>query len=411
MEDSYFDAILLDINFSTGIDTNNEGANWLHRILDIEPDNSVIMMTTYNDVELAVKAVKEGAVDFILKPWDNSKLESTINAAVRLTKTRQEVRHLELKEKGLKSELKKAHQNIIGSSPVWMETLKKVRKAANTDANILITGETGVGKNLIAKELFRLSKHYNEVFVALNVETTTEKLFESEMFGHVKETMTHTDEECLGKFEVSNGGTLFLDEIAHISLPLQAQVLNVLQNKEIRRVGGQINKPVDIRLVCSTNTNLQDLVNKGLFNGELLNSINTIEIEVPALRHRKSDIPALADFFLKFYTKKHHKTGLKLTTSALKKLENYPWPGNVKELKYTIENAVILAEKDSITADNFIFNTTDDTPVSAFDTLEDMEKSMIVKALKTHNRNLTLVAKQLGITRQTLYNKLKKYSL
>ena len=411
MNDVRFDVILLDMNYAAGINSGNEGLYWLNRIFEIDPDVSVIMITAYGDVELAVKAVKEGAFDFILKPWDNNKLIVTINAAAKLTKSRKEVRHLKLKERGLKSELNRGYKNIVGSSPELMETLKIVNKVAKTDANVLITGENGTGKELIAKELYHLSKRSDEVFVSVDMGAITETLFESELFGHVKGAFTDAKQDRIGKFEVAKGGTLFLDEIANIPLPLQAKLLTVLQNREIVKVGSNQKIPIDIRLICATNANLQELVNQGLFREDLLYRINTIQIEIPPLRNRTSDIPILADFFLKFYTKKYHKIGLKLNSSALEKLNNYNWPGNVRELQHAIERAVILSENKILSSEDFIFNNSKNNIELAFETLEEMEKVMIQQTLKNHNNNYSMTADQLGITRQTLYNKLKKFNL
>ncbi len=298
LEKHHFDAILLDMNFSAGINTGNEGIYWLKRILQIDKDSSVIMITAYGDVELAVKAVKEGAIDFVLKPWDNNKLLTTIHAAVQLRNSRHEVQNLKRKEQGIKAAIGNDNDIIIGESPQMKQVLEITEKVAKTDANILITGENGTGKDLIAKAIHKHSLRKQEILVRVDMGSLSETLFESELFGHVKGAFTDAREDRMGKFEVAKGSTLFLDEIANLSLPLQAKLLTALQTREIVRVGSNKKIPIDIRLVCATNANLPDLVKQGKFREDLLYRINTIQIEVPALRHRTGDIPLLAQFFL-----------------------------------------------------------------------------------------------------------------
>lgn len=413
MREYRFDAIVLDMNYSSGINTGNEGLYWLKRILEINPESSVIMITAYGDVELAVKAVKEGAIDFILKPWENSKLLATINSAVKLTQSRKEVKQLKLKEQNLRSELNKEWKEIIGSSPALLETLDIVKKVAKTDANILITGENGTGKELIAQELYRLSDRNKEVFVSVDMGSLTETLFESELFGHKKGAFTDAKEDRIGKFEVAEGGTLFLDEIANIPLPLQAKLLTVLQQREVVRVGANEKIPIDIRLICATNANLFERVEQGLFREDLLYRINTIQIEVPPLRERIEDIATLTNFFLKKYGNKYDKQGLKINAQALEKLEKYSWPGNVRELQHTVEKVVILSDKEILNASDFFLSNSlkDTTDEDSTETLEMMEQRVISNCLEKNDNNLTITAQQLGITRQTLYNKIKKYNL
>ncbi len=411
LETQHFDAILLDMNYSAGINTGNEGIYWLRRVLEIDKDNSVIMITAYGDVELAVKAVKEGAVDFILKPWDNNKLLATINTAVKLRNTRQEVQTLKRKEQGLKEVLGDNKDVIIGKSPQMIQILDMTKKVAKTDANVLITGENGTGKDLIAKAIHYNSLRSKELLVRVDMGALSETLFESELFGHVKGAFTDAKEDRMGKFEVAKGGTLFLDEIANLSLPLQAKLLTALQTREIVRVGSNKKVPIDIRLVCATNANLPELVKQGKFREDLLYRINTIQIEVPALRHRSSDIPLLAKFFLEKYRVKYHKPNLKIATEALEKLSKNQWRGNVRELQHTIEKAVILNDSAQITAEDLFFNPSSEIVEVPSVTLEEMEKKMIVQCLKRNDNNLSVAAVELGITRQTLYNKLKKYQI
>lgn len=406
----HFDAILLDMNFSAGINTGNEGLYWLKRILEHDPNHSVIMITAYGDVELAVRAVKEGAVDFVLKPWENSKLLATINAAVQLQNSRKEVKSLKEKEKNLKAAIKKQPAVIIGKSQRFKEILEIVAKVAKTDANVLITGENGTGKEVIARELHRQSLRANEIMVSVDMGSLSETLFESELFGHVKGAFTDAKEDRVGKFEIAKGSTLFMDEIANLSLPLQAKLLAALQNREIVKVGSNKKIPIDIRLVSATNSNLHALVNEGKFREDLLYRLNTIQIEIPPLRERVADIPLFADFFLDIYTAKYKKPVLKFSADVMEKMKQCAWPGNVRELQHTIEKAVILSEGDILTMNNFFFSQ-NNSPKTTARTLEEMEREMIAASIKQNEGNLSAVAAQLDITRQTLYNKIKKYQL
>lgn len=407
---THFDAILLDMNFSAGINTGNEGMYWLKRILEHDPNHSVIMITAYGDVELAVRAVKEGAVDFVLKPWDNSKLITTVNAAIQLQDSREEVKSLKEKEQNLKAAMKREPTVIIGESPRFKRVLELVAKVAKTDANVLITGENGTGKEVVARELHRQSLRHNEVMVSVDMGSLSETLFESELFGHVKGAFTDAKEDRVGKFEVAKGGTLFMDEIANLSLPLQAKLLAALQNREIVKVGSNKKIPIDIRLVCATNSDLNVLVREGQFREDLLYRINTIQVEIPPLRERVEDIPLLANFFLGIYSAKYNNPGLKFDHEVMEQMKRYAWPGNVRELQHAVEKAVILSEGDTLTQHNFIFpdNTRVDSPVR---TLEEMERQMIESTIREHEGNVSAAADQLGITRQTLYNKIKKYRL
>lgn len=407
---THFDAILLDMNFSAGINTGNEGMYWLKRILEHDPNHSVIMITAYGDIELAVRAVKEGAVDFVLKPWDNSKLITTVNAAIQLQDSREEVKSLKEKEQNLKAAMKREPTVIIGGSPRFKRVLELVAKVAKTDANVLITGENGTGKEVIARELHRQSLRHNEVMVSVDMGSLSETLFESELFGHVKGAFTDAKEDRVGKFEVAKGGTLFMDEIANLSLPLQAKLLAALQNREIVKVGSNKKIPIDIRLVCATNSDLNVLVREGQFREDLLYRINTIQVEIPPLRERVEDIPLLANFFLGIYSAKYNNPGLKFDHEVMEQMKRYAWPGNVRELQHAVEKAVILSEGDTLTQHNFIFpdNTRVDSPVR---TLEEMERQMIESTIREHEGNVSAAADQLGITRQTLYNKIKKYRL
>jgi len=332
-----YNLVILDMNFNAGINTGNEGIYWLGRIKEINPEISVVMITAFGDVELTVKALKTGATDFFLKPWDNNKLLATLKSAIQLNWSKKEVNQLREKEKGLKSEINREHKFIVGSSPQLIQMMNLVRKVAKTDANILITGENGTGKELIAQEIHRISERSQEVMVNVDMGAITETLFESELFGHVKGAFTDARENRPGKFEVADKGTLFLDEIGNLSFHLQAKLLAAIQNRQISRIGSNLPVPVDIRLICATNRNLENMVQEGLFREDLLYRINTIQIEVPPLRDRGNDVLVLADFFLKKYGSKYAKPNLKINQPALDKLMKYQWPGNIRELQHTIE--------------------------------------------------------------------------
>ncbi|WP_111307310.1 sigma-54-dependent transcriptional regulator [Confluentibacter sediminis] len=407
-----YDVVLLDMNFSSGVNNGNEGFYWLRCIKEIAPDISVIMITAYGDVELAVRALKEGATDFVLKPWDNKKLIGTLQAAYQLSKSRREVSGLKQKEKHLTKIINKDNKYIIGNSKVLRDVLAVTRKVAKTDATVLITGENGTGKELIAREIHKCSKRNDEVLVSIDMGSISESLFESELFGHTKGAFTDAHEERMGKFEAAHKGTLFLDEIGNLPLSLQAKLLAVIQNKEIVKIGSNKAIPVDIRLICATNCNIDLMVEEGLFREDLLYRINTINIEVPPLREREDDIISLLDYFLNLYGNKYGKKGLKIHKSAQKKLLNYNWPGNIRELQHTVERSVILSEGSILTADDFLFKQRSQTSQKELDTtLDDMEKNMIENAVSKHNGNFSAAANQLGVTRQTLYNKMKRYGL
>jgi DNA-binding NtrC family response regulator len=413
LDQTEIDIVLLDMNFQAGINTGNEGLFWMKEILKHDNNISIVMITAYGDVELAVKAIREGAVDFILKPWNNEKLLATINTAWKLRTLRKEANILKNDNQFLKKEIKRSEEKIVlGASPTMINVMNIVRKVAETDANVLITGENGTGKELVAREIHNLSKRSNGLMVGVDMGSLTETLFESEMFGHVKGAFTDAKEDRSGKFEIAHKGTLFLDEIGNLSSQSQTKLLSALQNRSIVRVGSNRQIPVDIRLICATNCRLPERVNQGLFREDLLYRINTIQIEVPPLRDRVDDIPLLAFHFLRIYCDKYNKPGKKINDGGLEKLSNYRWPGNIRELRHSIEKAVILSDSSLLGPSDFSFNTSS-KGVSDNDniTLEEMEKRLIAESIKKHDNNLSIVASKLGITRQTLYNKLKKYDL
>jgi len=408
------DIVLLDMNFSAGINTGNEGIYWLNEILKLDETISVIMITAYGDVELAVKAVKNGAFDFILKPWDNDKLLTTLHTAYKLRKSKKETAFLLKTNHSLKQELSSGSDALIGESDTMKQVMTMVKKVAVTDANIFITGENGTGKELIAREIHKYSKRNKEIMLSVDMGAISETLFESELFGHTKGSFTDAKEDRIGKFETANNGSLFLDEIGNLSISLQAKILSVLQNRTITKIGSHKPIPVNIRLISATNKNLETMIQDGLFREDLLYRINTISIEIPPLRERGNDILLLAEFYIKKYALKYDKQSLKIHPKAIQKLLKYNWPGNVRELQHSMEKAVIMSEGRILDDTSFSLSV----PIKKSSknelhnkTLEEVEKEMIIAHISQENGNMTLVAKNLGVTRQTLYNKLKKYNL
>lgn len=412
LQDNSYDIVLLDMNFSAGVNTGNEGLFWMNEILKFDSDLAVVLLTAYGDVELAVTAIKKGASDFVLKPWDNNKLISTLKSALRLIQSKKKIQKLETDKQDLTRELNQNKSEMIGRSSVMMNLRKLLQKVAVTEANVLVLGEHGTGKELIAREIHQQSKRSNKPMVSVDMGAMSESLFESELFGHVKGAFTDAREDRQGRFELASGGTIFLDEIGNLSLSMQAKLLSVLQNREVIRVGDHQTRSIDIRLVCATNKNLQEMVAKGTFREDLLYRINTIQVDVPALRDRTSDIALLAEYFLMKYATKYDKKPLAYTDEALLKLQNYPWPGNVRELQHAVEKAVILSEESRITKEDFLLKQngtqTSKVPPKSF---VEMEKQMILTAMERHEGNLTHMALELGVTRPTLYHKIKKYDL
>jgi DNA-binding NtrC family response regulator len=406
------DIVMLDMNFKSGIHNGNEGLFWMKEIFSYDPNISIIIVTASGDIELAVRAIKEGAVDFILKPWDNTKLLATINVAWQLRLSRLEATTLKKDNQLLKKEINKGGEKIIlGASPTMINVMNIVRKVAGTDANVLITGENGTGKELVAREIHNQSKRAGELMVSVDMGSITETLFESELFGHMKGAFTDARDDRKGKFEIAHNGTLFLDEIGNLSLQSQAKLLSVLQNRQVVRVGSNKQLPVDIRLICATNCDLIQMVNEGRFREDLLYRINTILIEVPPLRDRVDDIPILANYFLRVDSERYGKGPMKMSTHALEKLANHNWPGNVRELQHAIEKAVIMSDSPVLKHSDFVFHISQRSVVHSEITLDEAEKRFISDSLKRYGSNMSLVAEKLGITRQTLYNKIRKYNL
>ena len=410
LRDKNPDVVLLDMNFSAGINSGNEGLFWLSEIKKADEELPVVLFTAYADIDLAVKALKVGATDFVVKPWDNAKLLATLQSAYSLRQSRKEVKKLREKQSVLNRDIQKEEDICWGKSPAMQRLLTMIKKVAVTDANVLITGENGTGKELIAKMIHRYSPRAAETLISVDMGAVTETLFESELFGHVKGAFTDAKADRSGKFEAADGGSLFLDEIGNLSYPLQAKLLSALQTRHITRVGSNKSISVDIRLISATNKNLFKSVKKGEFREDLLYRINTIHLEVPPLRERREDIPQLADFFLRRLARKYGKSDLKLGEKTLCKLESYAWPGNVRELEHAIEKAVILSDNQELQPNDFYMRTPDETSfvVESF-TLEEMEKILIEKALRKYDNNISAVAAELGISRPPLYSKIRKY--
>lgn len=413
LQQQSFDIFLLDMNFAVGETSGQEGIYWLREIMKNDPLAIVILITAFGDIELVVEAMKQGAIDFITKPWNPDKLIATLKSGYELRKSRLEIRNLRDKQFQLTSEIDKNFSMFTGSSEVMKRVQETVKKVAGTDANILILGENGTGKEVIAREIHRQSDRAKEVFICVDLAALSEFLFESEMFGHVKGAFTDAREDRPGRFEVANGGTLFLDEIGNLSLSIQSKLLQVLQNREVIRVGATQTVPVDIRLISATNKPIHQMVSEQTFREDLFFRINTIKIEIPPLRERIPDIPGLADFFLKEYTRKYEKPFLKINSKALDKLCSYNWPGNVRELKHTMEKSVILCESSTIKPEDLYLSV----GISAHKTskinnkLTNMEKNAIKRVIEECRGNYSMAAKMLGISRTTLYAKIKKYGL
>ncbi|HAF29413.1 MAG TPA: sigma-54-dependent Fis family transcriptional regulator [Bacteroidales bacterium] len=408
-----YDIILLDMNFKAGVNTGNEGIFWMKQILEKDPNASVVLITAYGDVELAVNAMKEGAADFIQKSWDEEKILSTILSAYNLRLSKLKIENLEQKQKHLSEKIDSKFSNIIGESAAMKAVFNMIEKVSITDANVLILGENGTGKEVIAREIHRKSKRANEVFVNVDIGALQENLFESELFGHTKGSFTDAKEDRAGRFEIASGGTLFLDEIGNLPLQLQSKLLTAIQNKEICRVGS--NKPisVDIRLICATNKNPDEMVEKSTFREDLLYRINTIKINLPPLRERGEDIVLLADFFLVKYTDKYNKPNLKFNLNTISKIKQYSWPGNIRELQHSIEKAVILCDEKIILPGHLWSEGEKQQKNTAPKTfnLDENEKSLIEKAIQKYKGNISSAAKELGINRSTLYKKMEKYGI
>jgi len=414
LHNNSYDVILLDMNFTKDAISGQEGFDWLAKIMEIDPDAVVVFITAYGDAEKAFKAIKLGATDFVLKPWQNEKLLATISSSIKLRRSKSEATDLRKKQKEISAIQDQPFHEFIGNSPEMKQVFATINKVAKTDANILILGENGTGKELVARALHRNSLRKDEVFISVDLGSIAETLFESELFGHMKGSFTDAKKDKPGRFEIASGGTLFLDEIGNLSLPMQAKLLTVLERREITRVGANKPSTIDVRLICATNNNIHQMVQDESFRQDLLYRINTVEIHLPPLRERISDIPLLAEHFLGVYAKKYRKKIKGIGADAMKKLNQYQWPGNVRELQHALERAVIMSDSDSLQDDDFLLSTRNEKVAEIeIDTynLEEVEKNIIVKVLKQNQGNVTQAATVLGLTRTSLYRRMEKYGL
>jgi two-component system, NtrC family, response regulator HydG len=408
-----YDVILLDMNFSRDATSGKEGFYWLNKILEIDPAAVVIFITGYGDIELAVQGIKEGATNFILKPWDNKKLLATITANLKLRSSNQELHDLRSRQKLLNADQDQAYGNIIGDSPAMQQVLNTVKKVAVTDANILVLGENGTGKEMIAHAIHRASKRHDQVFISVDLGAISETLFESELFGFKKGAFTDAKEDRAGRFEAANKGTIFLDEIGNLSINLQSKLLSVLQSRKVVRLGTNKEIPIDVRLVCATNMPLYQMVKESKFRQDLLYRINTVELTIPPLRERLEDIPPLVEHFLEVYCKKYKIPQKRVNISTLKRLEKHHWPGNIRELQHAVERAVIMSESNMLQPHDFFLSQFDDGSNGEPETfnLEETERLLIRKVIDKHGGNISKAAKELGLTRASLYRRIEKYGL
>lgn len=408
------DVVILDMNFSAGITNGKEGLSILKKIKEIDPNTEVLINTAYGDINLAVEAMKAGAMDFLTKPWEKEKLLSTVHSVFALSKTKKEVNQLKHKTKLLNQDLHQPYQQIISKSNVMAEIFKVIDKIAGTDTNVLVLGDNGTGKELIARAIHQHSQRAGESFIKVDLGAITESLFASELFGHKKGSFTDAKEDRPGRFEVANGGTLFLDEIGNITPPIQAKLLSALQQREVFRIGSNKAIPLDIRLVCATNKDIYGMVSKNLFRQDLLYRINTVEITLPPLRERKEDIPIIATHYLNIFSKKYQKGNLVISENTMRNLINYEWPGNIRELQHAVERAVIMGTGDKITNADFLLkksNIITNRPLINTLNIEKLEEYAIKTAITQAQGNLSKASESLGIGRTTLYRKMKRYNI
>ena len=414
LKNESYDVIFLDMNFAAGATSGQEGFYWLDKILEADPSAVVVLITAFGDVGMAVRAIKEGATDFVLKPWQNEQVLATFNAAINLRFSRVEAESLRSRQKQLSADLDQPFHDFIGESRAIHEVFSTITKVAKTDANVLILGENGTGKELVARALHRQSPRADEVFIAVDMGALSETLFESELFGHVKGAFTDAKDSRAGRFEVASGGTLFLDEIGNLPLTLQAKLLGVIETRAVTRLGANKPIPIDVRLICATNMPIHEMVTNNDFRQDLLYRINTVEIHIPPLRERVEDIPLLIDHFLKIYSKKYNKPPKRISAGTLKKLEKYQWPGNIRELQHAIERAVIMSDSSSLQPSDFLFpspETKGDGILLDTYNLEEVEKATIRRVLSRHGGNISQASKELGLSRTSLYRRLEKYGL
>ena len=415
LQNEIYDVILLDMNFARDATSGKEGFHWLSRILEIDPAAVVILITAYGGVETAVQAIKEGATDFVLKPWQNEKLLATLSVAARLRRSQLEVDQLRAQQEQLHADLDGQFPDMVGISQAMRAVFDTIQKVGATDANVLILGENGTGKDVVARALHRQSARASEAFIRVDLGAVPESLFESELFGHKKGAFTDAKKDRAGRFEIASGGTLFLDEIGNLSLPLQAKLLTALENRTVTRLGNNRAIAIDVRLICATNMPIHDMVASRAFRQDLLYRINTVELHLPPLRDRIEDIPLLAAAFLETHGQKYSKPGIVIQPAAFEHLKNYNWPGNIRELQHAIERAVIMNENGILQASDFPLGVSE--PAAGDDihfddyNLQRVEKTVIRKAIEKHHGNISHTARELGLTRSALYRRLEKYGL
>jgi len=409
-----FDVAILDMNFEKGETSGDAGIYWLQKIKKSDPNTCVITITAYGEISKAVRTVKAGAMDFVVKPWENEKLVSTVLAARELSISRRRIDHLRSQRLFLDNRINKDFSDIIGESKEMKLVLDQIARIAPTEANVLVYGENGTGKEVIARSIHTNSTRNSEVLISVDMGSITESLFESELFGHEKGAFTDAKEKRIGKFEAASGGTLFLDEIANLPLNLQSKLLKVLQERKITRIGSNQEIEIDIRLICATNVKLDALVEQGLFRQDLYYRINTVELFIPPLNKRQDDIALLATHFFQVYKKKYKKTQLQFPDYVVKKLSKFSWPGNVRELQHAMERTVIMCNEKSLKASDFNFLQSVGAPVEKEQhrfNLEEIEKNAIKECIKKHAGNLTKAALELGLTRGAMYRRIEKYGL
>ncbi|PKP34698.1 MAG: sigma-54-dependent Fis family transcriptional regulator [Bacteroidetes bacterium HGW-Bacteroidetes-17] len=410
LKQNSFDLFIIDMNFSTGKSTGNEGIFWMREILKMDKEAIIIFITAYGDIELSVRAIKEGATDFIQKPWVDEKLLATVLSAYKLRSSRMEIQKLKAKQAHISQSVADEQPLFFGESTAMKTVWETIRKVAITDANILILGENGTGKELIAREIHKISNRSKELFVKVDLASLSESLFESELFGHKKGSFTDAKEDRTGRIEVASEGTLFLDEIGNISLNQQSKLLSVIQNKQVTRIGDNRNIPIDIRLITATNKPLYEMAKNSEFREDLLYRINTIQIEIPPLRIRTEDIPPLLDLFMKKYSEKYKMPSLNYNKKHIQNLQKYSWPGNIREFEHLIEKAIILNDLEAFNVNESALSMQLSGSNDSLN-LENNEKQLILKAINKAKGNYSSAADVLGISRKTLYNKLKKYGL
>jgi DNA-binding NtrC family response regulator len=414
MKNNSFDVILLDMNFTRDVTSGHEGFHWLDKILEIDPSAVVVLITAFGDIETAVKAIKRGATDFILKPWQNEKLLATLASTIKLSQSQIKIKQLEARQEQLIEAMEQPFHEMIGQSSAIRKIYETIEKVAKTDASVLILGENGTGKELVARAIHRHSRRMKKTFISVDMGAIPETLFESELFGYVKGAFTDAKSDHAGKFEIASGGTLFLDEIGNLSIPMQAKLLRVIETQQVTRIGSNKLIPFDIRLICATNRPIPEAVANKEFRQDFLYRINTMEIYLPPLRERQEDIPLLVTYFIEQFAKKYHRDVPLIEKDALQKLQSYSWPGNIRELRHTIERTMIMSDTSNLNAVDFLLtikeNSINDLSPENYNLVE-IEKSIIKKILHKHKGNITNAARVLGLTRTSLYRRMEKYGL